>query len=216
MQVKSKQRVADHGEVFTNEREVKAMVDLVNDMAVQIEKTFLEPACGSGNFLVEILQRKLNTLYSLYHKSQIDYDYNLLIAVSSIYGVELLQDNAKECRERLLHQVKNNYPKKYRQSKDYDALMKSVEYILSKNIINGNALDYKTAEGKPIYFTEWGFVDRMVKQRLFDFEMILNPNTGKQLGLFSDAGDPADIVEPSEWKPLTHYLKLYQNEKSRL
>lgn len=179
-QIKSRKRVADHGEVFTNEREVKAMVDLVNDMAVQIEKTFLEPACGSGSFLVEILQRKLNTLNSLQHGSQEEYDYNLLIAVSSLYGIELLQDNAKECRERLLQQVKDNYPNEYRHSKDYDDLMKTVEHIISKNIINGNALEYKTADGEPIYFTEWGFEDKKIKQRIFEFEKLVKPNKEKQ------------------------------------
>lgn len=69
MQVKSKQRVADFGEVYTNEREVNAMLDLVADQASNPEKTFLEPACGNGNFLSEVLARKLNAVADKHKKN---------------------------------------------------------------------------------------------------------------------------------------------------
>lgn len=100
-QIKSKKRVAEHGEVFTAEREVKAMCDLVKDETERLDSRFLEPACGDGNFLVEILSRKLAVLKKQYKKSPSDYEKYSVVAVGSIYGVELLQDNAERCRHRL-------------------------------------------------------------------------------------------------------------------
>lgn len=112
IQVKSRTRVANHGEVFTAEREVKAMCDLVQDECNRIESRFLEPACGDGNFLAEILGRKLRSVKRLYRKNLNDFEQYSFLAVSSIYGVELLADNAKECRERLFLQYKKFYMEK--------------------------------------------------------------------------------------------------------
>lgn len=100
-QVKSRQRVADHGEVFTAEREVKAMCDLVKQETERIESRFLEPACGNGNFLVEVLRRKLAVVKSRYRKSPFDYERYSVLAMTSLYGVDILEDNAEECRQRL-------------------------------------------------------------------------------------------------------------------
>lgn len=108
-QVKTRQRVVEHGEVFTHEREVKAMLDLVKDQTYRIDSTFLEPACGSGNFLIEILNRKLEVLKQKYSKSRIKYETNLIKVASTLYGVELLEDNTLECRERLLKGIQNTY-----------------------------------------------------------------------------------------------------------
>ena len=102
IQVKSKKRVADYGEVFTNPREVNAMLDLVKQETERIESRFLEPACGTGNFLAEILRRKLAVAKRRYKRSPSDYERMSFIAVTSIYGIELLRDNVDECRERLL------------------------------------------------------------------------------------------------------------------
>jgi len=114
-QVKSKKRVADHGEVFTNEREVNAMLDLVKHETERIDSRFLEPACGNGNFLAEVLRRKLIVVDSKYSKSQIEWERYSVIAVSSIYGVDILEDNAKECRDRLLGIYTDWYSKKFKQ-----------------------------------------------------------------------------------------------------
>jgi len=114
-QVKSKKRVADHGEVFTNEREVNAMLDLVKHETERIDSRFLEPACGNGNFLAEVLRRKLIVVDSRYSKSQIEWERYSVIAVSSIYGVDILEDNAKECRDRLLGIYTDWYSKKFKQ-----------------------------------------------------------------------------------------------------
>ena len=101
-QIKSKKRVADHAEVFTHEREVNAMLDLVKHETERLDSRFLEPACGTGNFLVEVLNRKLKVLKQKYRKSQYDYERYSVIAISSIYGIDLLQDNIEDCRKRLL------------------------------------------------------------------------------------------------------------------
>ena len=100
-QTKSKLRVADHGEVFTAEREVNAMLDLVKQETERIDSRFLEPACGTGNFLAEILRRKLNVVKSRYGKHRPDYERYGVIAITSIYGVDILPDNVLECRNRL-------------------------------------------------------------------------------------------------------------------
>lgn len=100
-QIKSKERVAEHGEVFTNEREVKAMCDLVKDETERIDSRVLEPACGDGNFLAEILNRKLGTVSKCYSKSPNDWEQFSIVALSSLYGVDIMPDNAQECRDRL-------------------------------------------------------------------------------------------------------------------
>ena len=106
-QVRSKKRVTDHGEVFTNDREVNAMLDLVKHETERIDARFLEPACGNGNFLAEVIRRKLNVVEQRYSKSQIEWERYAVIAVSSIYGVDILEDNAQECRERLFNDESN-------------------------------------------------------------------------------------------------------------
>src|SRR5680860_385146 len=100
--VKSKQRVVDHGEVFTPAWMVEAMLDLVKDESERIDSRFLEPACGSGNFLVPVLKRKLTTVRARYGKSDFENRHHALLALMSIYGIELLEDNIAECRENLL------------------------------------------------------------------------------------------------------------------
>ena len=108
-QVKSKQRVADHGEVFTAEREVKAMCDLVADECLRIDSRFLEPACGDGNFLAEILTRKLSVVSKKYKKAAYDWERNSLLALGSLYGVDILFDNALACRDRLFDLWQKEY-----------------------------------------------------------------------------------------------------------
>ena len=98
--MKSKKRVAEHGEVFTNPREVSAMCDMVIQETERVDSRFLEPACGDGNFLIEILKRKLNIVRKKYQKSIYDYERFSLLAIGSLYGVELLEDNVIACRER--------------------------------------------------------------------------------------------------------------------
>src|SRR5436309_2932159 len=100
--MRSRQRVADHGEVFTPARLVDAMLDLVKDETERIDARFLEPACGSGNFLVEVLQRKLAAVELKFSKSEFESHHYALLSVMCIYGIELLPDNIADCRAHML------------------------------------------------------------------------------------------------------------------
>ncbi len=108
-QIKSKKRVANHGEVFTAKREVNAMLDLVKHETDRIDSRFLEPACGTGNFLVEILNRKLSVVERKYKRNQIEYERYAVLAISSIYGIDLMIDNICECRKRLFEILNDAY-----------------------------------------------------------------------------------------------------------
>lgn len=150
-QTKSKKRVRDYGEVFTSEREVNAMLDLVKNETERIESRFLEPACGTGNFLIKILERKLNVVDAVYRRVQYEWEMRAFLAVSSIYGVELLPDNTDECRERLFNYLKEKYFQQFK-GKTSQRFLESIRFLLQKNIICGDALTLLTAEGKPIIF----------------------------------------------------------------
>ena len=174
-QVKSKQRVNDHGEVFTAQREVNAMLDLVKQETERIDSRFLEPACGTGNFLVEILKRKLLVVESRYSKNTLEYERNAIIAISSIYGVDILQDNVQTCRDRLLGIFTHYYVTNCKN--DFKAeCIKAAEFILSRNILWGDALDLKTPDEKkePIVFSEWSPVNgSMIKRRDYTLANLL-------------------------------------------
>lgn len=208
-QVKSKKRVADHGEVFTNEREVNAMLDLVKHETERIDSRFLEPACGNGNFLAEVLRRKLNVVDQRYGKSQYDWERYAIIAVSSIYGVEILEDNAKECRERLFNIFNERYSTIFK-NKCKEECKRSVSFLLSRNILWGDALDFTNPETKePIVFSEWSLInDSMMKRRDYMFKFLVEKK--HQYSLFNDEGEPAAIDEPIKDFPLIHFLKLYE------
>ena len=133
-QVKSKQRVADHGEVFTAQREVNAMLDLVKQETERIDSRFLEPACGDGNFLAEILRRKLEAVEARYKKSAADYEKYAVMAATSIYGVDILQDNVEECRRRLFAIWDEAYAA-HCKGECRDEVRDAVRYILERNIL---------------------------------------------------------------------------------
>ena len=133
-QVKSKKRVADHGEVFTNEREVNAMLDLVKHETERIDSRFLEPACGNGNFLAEVLRRKLKVVDQRYGNNQMDWERYAVIAVSSIYGVDILEDNAKECRERLYTIFDDFYTVLFKE-KCKEECRRSIRFLFDRNIL---------------------------------------------------------------------------------
>ena len=141
VQVKSKERVSDHGEVFTAEREVNAILDLVKQETERIDSRFLEPACGNGNFLAEVLRRKLNVVNDRYSKNLIEWERYAIIAVSSIYGVDILEDNAEECRERLFKIFKETYKSLFKE-KIKDECLRSITFLLNRNILWGDALDF--------------------------------------------------------------------------
>ena len=211
-QVKSKKRVADHGEVFTSEREVNAMLDLVKQETERIDSRFLEPACGTGNFLVEILRRKLAIVENRYKKSQLEYERYAIIAISSIYGIDLLDDNIEECRHRLFEIFNKQYISFYKSNYKIECI-NTVKYILEKNIIKGDALSLKTQESgnESIIFCEWSAVNgSMIKRRDFMLSFMLEPV--QQMSLFNDDNKPYSIPEPVREFPLTHFLKLVDND----
>lgn len=210
-QVKSKQRVADHGEVFTNEREVNAMLDLVKQETERIDSRFLEPACGNGNFLAEVLNRKLNVVDSRYSKSQVEWEKYAVIAVSSIYGVDILEDNAMECRERLFEIFDKRYSMLFK-DKCKEECRSSIRFLLHRNILWGDALDFTNPETKkPIVFSEWSVVNEsMLKRRDYIFKFLVEKT--HQFSMFNDEGDAAAIDEPVKDFPLIHFLKLGQDD----
>lgn len=213
-QVVSKKRVADHGEVLTAQREVNAMLDLVKQETERIDSRFLEPACGNGNFLAEILTRKLKIVEDRYSVSQIEYERYSVLAVSSIYGIDILLDNVEACRERLYGITKDIYAKLYKNSvnKDYE---KTVRYILEKNIIFGDALTLQTAgeNPKPIVFSEWSAVNgNLLKRRDFAFHGLLEHQSMASMPLFSDLGEDVFIPEPLKDFSLVHFLRISDAE----
>lgn len=213
-QLKSKKRVADHGEVFTNEREVNAMLDLVKHETERIDSRFLEPACGNGNFLAEVLKRKLFIVDSRYEKNQIEWEREALIAVANIYGVEILEDNTIECRKRLYDIFWKKYIQRFGTYAKMDFL-NSINFIIKKNILWGDALDFTNPETKkPIIFSEWSMaVNNMVKRRDYIFKFLVEKTHQFSLD-FNDEGEQGVIDEPVKDFPLIHFLKLGENGNS--
>ena len=158
--VKSKQRVADHGEVFTPAWMVEAMLDLVKDETERIDSRFLEPACGSGNFLVRVLQRKLAAVELKFGKSDFERRHYALLAVMCTYGIELLEDNIAECRANLLEVLAD-----YLKLEESEDLYRAAFYVLSQNLIHGDALKMRSSDDQPITFAEWGYLGKGKFQR---------------------------------------------------
>ena len=206
-QIKSRQRVAQHGEVFTNPREVNAMLDLVRDESFRLDSRFLEPACGDGNFLIEILHRKLSLLKDI--KSQSEWEFKSLIAVGSCYGIELLEDNAEAYRLRLFTEVREQMGKKYC-TQGYE---ESLRYMLRKNIVCGDALTYRTADGKPITFCEWTPIAGSMQFSRRDFQFDFLVNQTHQYSLFDEQGEAQSFDEPIKSYPPIHYTQLYRYEE---
>lgn len=177
---KSKQRVADHGEVFTPAWLVEAMLDLVKGETERIDSRFLEPACGSGNFLVAVLRRKLAAVELKYGKSDFEKRHYALFAVMCIYGIELLPDNIAECRANVLDVLAE-----YLNLDDKDDLYRAAFYVLSQNLVHGNALDMKTPAGKPITFAEWGYLGKgKFQRRDFLFDSLAQSSAYSKLPMF--------------------------------
>jgi SAM-dependent methyltransferase len=209
-QVKSKQRVAQFGEVLTGKEIVNDMLDLVKQETERIDSRFLEPACGTGNFLTEILARKLHVVETRYKKIQLEYERYAILAVSSLYGIDLLEDNVQECRQRLFNIFDDAYTKQYGlNAKDKCRL--AVQYILKRNIVHGDALSLKTVgeNPQPIIFSEWSLANgSMIKRRDFAFRELVHHASLKELPLFSDQGEEVFIPSPVKDYPLVHFLEV--------
>ena len=232
-QVKSKQRVADHGEVFTAEREVNAMCDLVATQCDNVDATFLEPACGDGNFLSEILSRKLARVKKDAKSDHISWEWLSVRAIASLYGVDIMQDNCEECRFRLFKQWDKAYKSACKKDCN-DETRESVKYILSKNIVCGNALTMMCVDENQqdteqyITFVEFKTCGKMymLKRRDYRLDVLLKanekPTKNKQLSLNPDEEDIYNFLEENpvtgeympkplkEYPPL-HYRRIKEN-----
>lgn len=198
--IKSKKRVADHGEVFTPPWLVERMLDLVKGESERIDSRFLEPACGSGNFLVKILQRKLDTVERKYGRSAFDKRVYGLVALASCYGIELLADNIAECRANMLAMFSD-----YMGVTPDDETWRAAFNILSLNLIHGDALTMRAADGGPITFVEWGHIGNCRFQRR-DFRL----DTMSQAAGLRDEGTlfqhlgKHEVFQPVKtWPPMT-------------
>jgi len=208
--IKSKQRIVDYGEVLTGRREVNAMLDLVKQETERIESRFLEPACGDGNFLSAILERKLAVVEKRYSKSQIEYERNAILAVSSVYGIDILQDNVEICRERLFRIFDRLYTDLFENSTS-DECRKAARFILARNIVWGDALSLQTVDENPGYivFSEWSPVNgSMLKRRDYTFHGLLAHERMKDSPLFSDLGEDVFILTPEKEYPPVHLLEI--------
>ena len=184
-QIKSKERVRERGEVFTAAREVNAMLDLVKDETENIDSTFLEPACGDGNFLDEVLRRKLAVCKKRYGKSAADYEKMSFLACTTLYGVDIMADNVARCRERLFETWEDSFGRANTpgspRSDFHDRVSAAVRKVFEKNILLGNALSMKRVDEKgndldePIVFTEWKFaLGDKLKREEFRFDVLLD------------------------------------------
>lgn len=197
---RSKERITDHGEVFTPAWIVEAMLDLVKDETERIDSRFLEPACGSGNFLVPILRRKLAAVELKYGKSDFERRHYALLALMCIYGIELLLDNITECRTNMLEILTE-----YLNLDASDPLYRAAFHVLSQNIVQGDALKMCTYDDQPITFAEWGYLGKgKFQRRDFRFDTLtLSSSFSEEDSLFSCLGRH-DLFKPTrEYPPMT-------------
>ena len=198
--IKSKKRVADHGEVFTPEWLVDAMLDLVKDEAERIDSRVLEPACGSGNFLVRVLQRKLASVEMKFGKSTFERRHYALLGLMCTYGIELLEDNIAECRANMLVTLAD-----YLNIDATDDLYRAASYVLSQNLVHGDALTMKAHDGLPITFAEWGYLGRgKFQRRDFRLDVLTGASAfSAEDSLFSHLGKHEIFTPTKTWPPMT-------------
>lgn len=196
--VRSKGRVSDHGEVFTPPWLVENMLDLVGHEAERVDARFLEPACGSGNFLVPVLRRKLAAVHRRYSASEFEKRHYALFALMCLYGIELLADNVAECRQNLLDELFG-----YLGSGSGDEWFAAARVVVDANIVHGDALGMRTATGEPIVFAEWGYLGRgRFQRRDFRFDALEQMSSFGSDTLFGrpDVGDV--FVPTASYRPM--------------
>src|SRR5882672_7312985 len=194
---KTKQRVADHGEVFTPAWMVEAMLHLVKGESERIDSRFLEPACGSGNFLIRILQRKLAAVELKFGKSDFEKRHYALLAMMCTYGIELLADNITECRANILEVLAE-----YLALEEQDELYRAGFYVLSQNLVHGDAMKMCTSNGGPITFAEWGYLGKgKFQRRDFRLDVLTQASAFAEEGtLFAHLGKH-EIFTPAKTYP---------------
>lgn len=171
-QIKTRERVRSLAEVYTHEREVHAMLDLIADMFPRdtlktVDKTFLEPACGSGNFLEEILRRKLAGIRFDTLRSVSRYEHWLLRALASVYGVDICADNVAEARLRLIEQLRSHYHFDANTITPTEGFASAAQVMVTTNLIHADFLadaarvevvEYKPGRGG-MFQRVWSILD---------------------------------------------------------
>lgn len=195
--IRSRQRIADHGEVFTPQWMVEAMLDLVKGETERIDARFLEPACGSGNFLVRILQRKLAAVELKFGRSDFEKRHYALFAVMCSYGIELLADNIAECRANMLEVLAD-----YLFLGESEDLYQAALFVLSVNLVHGDALMMRAKDGQPIVFAEWGYLGKgRFQRRDFRLDILAQMSAvGEDGSLFAHLGKH-EIFTPTRTYP---------------
>ncbi|MET4805297.1 DNA methyltransferase [Limibacillus sp. MBR-115] len=198
--IKSKKRVADHGEVFTPSWLVEKMLDLVNDETDRIDSRFLEPACGSGNFLVPVLQRKLAAVEKKFGKSDFEKRHYALLALMCCYGIELLPDNIAECRANMLEVFAD-----YLILDEAVELYRAASNVLSMNLVHGDAMTMRDTDGKPINVVEWGYLGKgKFQRRDFRLDVLTGmASFSAQDSLFSQLGRHEIFTPTNVYPPMT-------------
>jgi hypothetical protein len=171
-QIKSKDRVRDLAEVYTNEREVNAMLDLIplNTPDDIIRYRYLEPACGNGNFLIEILRRKLARVTEKYAaKSLRIYEFYIARALTTIYGIDICYQNVQEARERLYREIKSTVDFHKGSFVYSDGFFGLVRYILSTNIVQGDSINAPD----DIVFVEYTIKGHSFGRRLYRYSHLV-------------------------------------------
>lgn len=196
--VKSRQRVTDHGEVFTPSWLVEEMLDLVKGESERIDARFLEPACGSGNFLVPVLRRKLATVHQRFATSDFEKRHHALLALMCIYGIELLPDNAAECRVNLLDALFDYLGKGVG-----DEWFGAAQVVVEANIVLGDALSMTTSIGEAIVFPEWGYLGKgRFQRRDFRFDT-LTQRSSIEGTLFAELDEHDVFIPTKSYPPMT-------------
>ena len=184
------------------------MLNLINTETTRMDSRFLEPACGDGNFLTEVLNFKLNVLEKNYSKNQYEFEKFSIQIFSSIYGIDILEDNIILARERLFNQYFDLYSKKFK-SNINQKLLSCIKYILELNLVHADALTLKTTKNeKFIIFSEWSLVNDKIKRRDFEYKNLIDYAQFEKGTLFSDLGDEVIIPTPTKEYPLTHFLDI--------
>ncbi|ETD82030.1 N-6 DNA methylase [Rhodobacter capsulatus] len=198
--IRSKKRVADHGEVFTPAWMVEAMLDLVKGETERIDARFLEPACGSGNFLVPVLQHKLVAVEQKFARSDFDRRQYALLGLMCCYGIELLDDNIAECRANMLAVLAD-----YLNLNPGDDLYRAASHVLAVNLVHGDALTMKTTVGDPITFAEWGYIGKgKFQRRDFRLDVLTGASAFNAEGsLFAGLGNHEIFSPTKTYPPMT-------------
>jgi hypothetical protein len=212
--VTNRQRIIDHGEVFTPPALVEDMLDLVAYECERIDSRFLEPACGDGNFLAAVLQRKLASVDNRHARNREKWERDAILAICSLYGIDLLADNIAACRARLSKVLNDAHEARFTSPLPEEAAS-AAAYILTTNIVQGDALTLRTSSDRPIIFPEWSLVNgSMLKRRDFEYDHLLDHAHVSKLPLFSDLGTDVFVPTPVGEFPPCHYLKVHAAEGS--